>query len=174
MKNKHLGEEVLSIEKIHQGVDIVAAKLNKQFEGEEAVIISMIPGGILFTADLVRQLEFDIKMDFVSCPHTPGDKQNNSKIIYFENINIDNQHVILIDDAIESGGTMKRVAQFFEEEFSSKSVSIATLFVKPGRVNIDCKKYFAYEMENDEFLVGYGLPWQDKYRNIPFVRKLIK
>ena len=174
MKNKHLGEQVLSIEKIQQGIDVVAAKLNKQFKGEEAVIISMVPGGILFSADLVRQLEFDIKMDFVSCPHTPGDSQNNSKIVYFQNINIENQHVILVDDAIESGGTMKRVAQFFEECFSAKSVSIATLFVKPGRINISSKQYFAYEMENDELLVGYGLPWQDKYRNIPFVCKLMK
>ncbi|WP_354623415.1 hypothetical protein [Psychromonas sp. MME2] len=69
---------------------------------------------------------------------------------------------------------MKRVAKFFTDNFQPKSLSIATLFVKPGRVKILNKQYFAYEMANDDMLIGYGLPWQDKYRNLPFVSKLIK
>ena len=174
MNSENIGEIILSTEAIVQGVNIVAEKLNSQFKGETAVIISMVPGGIIFTADLVRQLQFEIKMDYVSCIHTPGDSNNSSDIIYSENVSIKDQHVILVDDAIESGGTMKRVAKFFTDNFQTKSISIATLFVKPGRVNILTKQYFAYEMKNDEMLIGYGLPWQDKYRNLPFVSKLIK
>ena len=172
MKNKYVGDLVLSTEQIKAGVTLVADKLNKQFSGEEIVIISMVPGGILFTADLVRELTLDIKMDYVSCPHTPGDSNNSSSIVYHQNIAIEDKHVILVDDAIESGGTMKRVAKYIAEEFGVKSLSIATLFVKPGRVDIPYTQYFAYEMENDDMLIGYGLPWQDKHRNIPFVSKL--
>ncbi len=57
---------------------------------------------------------------------------------------------------------------------SPKSISTATLFVKPGRVKIPAKQFFAYELESDELLVGYGLPWLDKLRNIPYVSKLTK
>ena len=174
IKNKHLGGLVLSPVQINSGVKIVADKLNKEFVGEEVVIISVVPGGILFTADLVRELKFDINMDYISCPHIPGDSDNSSPIVYHQNIAIKGKHVILVDDAIESGGTMKRVANFIGTEYEVKSVSIATLFVKPNRVDIPVKQYFAYEMENDDMLVGYGLPWKDKYRNIPFVSKLIK
>lgn len=174
MNNKHVGKLVLSTEKIKAGVTLVADKLNQQFSGEDIVIISMVPGGILFTADLVRELTLDIKMDYVSCPHTPGDSNNNSNIVYHQNIPVEGKHVVLVDDAIESGGTMKRVAKYLAEEFGVKSLSIATLFVKPGRVDIPYPQYFAYEMENDDMLIGYGLPWQDKYRNIPFVSKLVK
>jgi len=174
MKSKHIGELILSQETIKKGVCMVADKLNQQFEGKEAVIVSMVPGGILFTADLIRDLAFDIKMDYVSCPHTPGDSHNNSEIVFHQNIALKNQHVVLVDDAIESGGTMKRVAKYFNEEFGVKSVSIATLFVKPGRIDIPVTQYYAYEMENDDMLVGYGLPWLDKYRNVPFVAKLLK
>ncbi|WP_369434120.1 phosphoribosyltransferase [Psychromonas sp. MME1] len=174
MDSKNIGEMVLSTETIVQGVNIVAEKLNSQFKGQTAVIISIVPGGIIFTADLVRQLQFELKMDYISCIHTPGDRNNSSDIIYFENVTIKDQHVILVDDAIESGGTMKRVAKFFTDNFQPKSLSIATLFVKPGRVKILNKQYFAYEMANDDMLIGYGLPWQDKYRNLPFVSKLIK
>lgn len=169
-----IGQEVLSVEKIKRGADIVASKLNDRYQNKSVVVITVVPGGILFTADLVRELKFDIFMDYISCPHTPGDRNNRSPIVYHENIPIQGKHVILIDDAIESGGTMKRIVEFIKQEYDAKSVSVATLFVKPGRVAIDVDQYFAYEMENDDLLVGYGLPWNDRYRNIPFVSKLVQ
>jgi hypoxanthine phosphoribosyltransferase len=172
MKNKHVGELVLSKKQIQEGVKIVAQKLNTQFH--HAVIISVVPGGILFTADLIRELSFDVCMDYISCPHTPGDSHNSSKIVYHQNISITGKDIIVIDDAIESGGTMKRLIKHFSDNYEVKSLSIATLFVKPSRVDIPVHQYFAYEMPNDDLLVGYGLPWQDKLRNIPYVSKLVK
>ena len=172
MKSKHIGELVLSKSEIQNGVKKVARLLNAEFT--EAVIITVVPGGILFTADLVRELTFTIKMDHISCLHTPGDRDNKSDIIYPQNMNIEGKDVIVIDDAIESGGTMKRLIEYISNNFNVKSLSIASLFVKPGRIEIPVTQYFAYTMENDDLLVGYGLPWKDKLRNIPYVSKLIK
>lgn len=169
--NLYVGEVVLNEVQIQDGVKHVAQQLNQQFD--DAVVITVVPGGILFTADLVRQLSFDISMDYISCPHTPGDRNNSSEIVYHQNINLTGRDVILIDDAIESGGTMKRLTEHLSNNFDIKSLSIATLFVKPSRVNIPVPQYFAYEMENDELLVGYGLPWKDKSRNLPFISKVI-
>ncbi|WNJ97759.1 phosphoribosyltransferase family protein [Vibrio ruber] len=172
MKSSHIGELILSEQQIRAGVKTVAEQLNHQFK--DAVVITIVPGGILFTADLVRELNFDIKMDYISCPHTPGDSHNNSPIVFHENIPIQGKDVIMIDDAIESGGTMKRLVSYVLKHYDVKSLSIATLFVKPGRVDISVPQYYAYEMENDDLLVGYGLPWQDKLRNVPYVSKLVK
>jgi Hypoxanthine-guanine phosphoribosyltransferase len=172
--NKHIGEVVFNSDQIKTGVNQVADQLNKKFSNDDVVFITVVPGGILFTADLVRQLNFDVSMDYISCPHTPGEKNNASTIIYHQNINITNRHVVLVDDAIESGGTMKRIVEFLAQNYTAKSISVATLFVKPGRVNIPIDQHFAYEMENDDLLVGYGLPWNDKYRNMPFISQLIK
>ena len=69
---------------------------------------------------------------------------------------------------------MKRLIEHISDNFAVKSLSIATLFVKPGRVDISFPQHYAYEMENDDLLVGYGLPWQDELRNVPFVSKLVK
>lgn len=170
MKHEHVGEVIISASSIAQGVSQVAAQLNQDFD--EAVVITVVPGGILYTSDLTRQLTFDINMDYISCPHTPGDRNNHSPIVFHNNIDISNRHVILIDDAIESGGTMKRLVNYISEHFTPKSVSVAVLFVKPGRVNIPVKQYFAYEMDNDDLLIGYGMPWENKYRNLPYVAKL--
>jgi len=172
--NKHLGDIVLSVEQIASGVDTVASQLNNKFAGEQVVMITIVPGGILFTADLARKLTFDIAMDYISCPHIPGERNNASAIVYHHNIDITDKHVVLVDDAIESGGTMKRIISYLSANFTAKSLSIATLFVKPNRVDIPVDQHFAYEMQNDDLLVGYGLPWQDKYRNVPFISKLIK
>ena len=174
MSNRHIGEMVLNKEQINSGVKEVARQLNEKYQDDSVVIITVVPGGILFTADLVRELLFDISMDYISCPHMPGDRNNNATIVYHQNIDIKGKHVIVIDDAIESGGTMKRLAAYLYKDFSINSLTIATLFVKPGRVDIPFEQHFAYEMENDDLLVGYGLPWNDQLRNIPYLSKLVK
>lgn len=171
MKDQHIGEIIIDEAAIAAGVRRVAAQLNQDFT--DAVVITVVPGGILYTADLTRQLAFAISMDYISCPHTPGERHNPSPIVYHQNIDITDRHVIVIDDAIESGGTMKRLVEHLTENYRPASVSVAVLFVKPGRVAIPVKQYYAFEMENDDLLVGYGMPWENKYRNRPNVAKLI-
>lgn len=169
MKNPIFGEVVLNKQDIELGVEVIAKRLNERFK--EAVVITVVPGGMLFTADLVRRLDFDLAMDYISCPHTPGERHNDSHIVFHDNIGIQGRDVILMDDAIESGGTMKRLVEYLQA-FSPNSLCIATLFVKPGRVDIPAEQYYAYEMATDELLIGYGLPWEHKFRNIPYISKL--
>jgi len=172
MKTSHAGEVVISKADIQAGVKSVADQLNHLYQ--EAAIITVVPGGILYTADLVRELNFAVHMDYISCPHTPGQRENHSEIIFHNNVDINGMDVILIDDAIESGGTMKRLVEHLTHHYSIKSLAIATLFVKPGRIDIPARQFYAYEMTNDDLLIGYGMPWQNKYRNLPEVCKLIK
>ena len=174
MRMKHLGKTVLDQTQIKTGVTDVSQQLNQKFEGQSGVVITVVPGGIIFTADLVRELTFDISMDYISCPHSPGNKNNDSKIVFHQNIELEGQNVILVDDAIESGGTMKRLTHYLNDSFKLKSLTIATLFVKKGRLGIPVTQCYAYEIEGDELLVGYGLPWNNQYRNISYISKLIK
>ncbi|WP_238084675.1 MULTISPECIES: phosphoribosyltransferase [Pseudescherichia] len=170
MDNRYMGELVLDETAIAAGVERVAALLNDNYH--DAVVITVVPGGILFTADLVRKLTFTVAMDTISCPHTPGDRSNQSAIVFHPTIDINGRDVIVIDDAIESGGTMKRLVEYLSTTYAPKSLAIATLFVKPGRIDIPFKQFHAYEMESDDLLIGYGLPWENKFRNIPFISKL--
>lgn len=172
MNGSHTGKIILDESTIAKGVNLVADRLNADFS--DAVIITVVPGGIFFTADLTRKLNFDVEMDYISCPHTPGERNNVSEIVFHNNIGIEGRHVIVIDDAIESGGTMRRLVEHLNEKYHPQSVSVAVLFVKPGRVAIPARCYYAYEMENDDLLIGYGMPWQNKFRNLPCVSTLIK
>ncbi|EHJ4975239.1 hypoxanthine phosphoribosyltransferase [Salmonella enterica] len=172
MNNYCIGDVIIDEQNIAAGVSNVARQLNQDYT--DAVVITVVPGGMLYTADLTRQLSFDINMDYISCPHTPGDRNNISTIVYHQNINIAHRHVILIDDAIESGGTMKRLVEHILDNYKPASLSVAVLFVKPGRIDISVKQYYAYEMENDDLLIGYGMPWDNKYRNRPNISRLIR
>ena len=167
--NHVIGEIALSTDQVRAGIGRVAAGINRDFSS--AVVLTVVPGGILATADLVRQLTFNIEMDYISCPHTPGNRNNTSPIVYHQNIPIAGRDVIIVDDAIESGGTMKRLVDHLEA-YEPASLSVATLFVKPGRVDIPVRQYYGYEMDSDELLVGFGLPWQDRLRNLPYVARL--
>lgn len=164
-----IGDIVLSSEEIAAGLADVARQLDEDFES--AVVITVVPGGILVTADLVRQLSFDVSMDWISCPHTPGERENASPIVYHQAVPIEGRHVIVVDDAVESGGTMKRLVAHLET-FAPASICVATLFVKPGRVELPVRQYFAREMDSDAMLVGFGLPWKDRLRNLPYVAEL--
>lgn len=167
--DKGIGPTVLGTDQIGEGIRRVAQRINADFSS--AVVITVVPGGILMTADLVRQLTFDIEMDWISCPHTPGERSNACPIVYHQNIPVAGREVIVIDDALESGGTMRRLVAHLET-FGPASVSVATLFVKPGRVAIPVRQYYGFEMDSDEMLVGFGLPWQNRLRNLPFVARL--
>jgi len=167
--NQVIGETVLSVDQVREGIGRVADRINGDFTS--AVVITVVPGGILVTADLVRQFTFDIEMDYISCPHTPGVRDNASPIVYHQNIPIVGRDVIVVDDAIESGGTMKRLVAHLEA-YQPASLAVATLFVKPGRLAIPVREYYGYEMDSDELLVGFGLPWHDQLRNLPYVARL--
>lgn len=167
--NQFIGETVLSADRVREGIGRVADRINHDFSS--AVVITVVPGGILATADLVRQLTFDIEMDYISCPHTPGERNSSSPIVYHCNIPIAGRDVIVVDDAIESGGTMKRIVAHLQA-YEPASLSVATLLVKPGREDIPVRQYYGYEMDSDDLLVGFGLPWQDRLRNLPYVARL--
>lgn len=167
------GTTALTSEQISAGLDDVASRVNTDGSdrGEPLVVITAVPGGLLVAADLVRRLTGDIGMDWISCPHTPGQRSNASPIEYHQQVPIAGRDVLVIDDAVESGGTMKRLVAHLRG-FGPASIRVATLFVRPGRVDVGAPVLTGFELDSDELVVGFGLPWEGKYRNLPYVARL--
>lgn len=163
------GSIVLTEGEIASGVAAVAEELAGRLTS--AVLVTVVPGGIFFCADLARRLDFPVKMDYISCPHTPGSTDNQSPIIFHDNVGIRGNDVVVVDDALESGSTMKRLVAHLQG-FGPASIRVATLFVKPGRHQMPVETHFGYELDTDELVVGYGLPWRDLGRNLPVVARL--
>ncbi|MDO5662842.1 MAG: phosphoribosyltransferase family protein [Brachybacterium sp.] len=170
MNDQRIGATVLDAQQIAEGAARVAERLNARYSSVD--VITVVPGGILFTADLVRQVQIDVRMGHISCPHTPGERHNTSPIVFHDTLGIRGRDVVLVDDAIESGGTMRRLVDHLVTEYAPSSLAIATLLVKPGRVEIPVEQFFGFEVDTDDLLVGYGLPWEDRLRNLPYVARL--
>lgn len=167
-----IGECVLNEAQIARNVALVAEQLNCAFAGKTVVVLSVVPGGIFFSADLLRQCRFDLSLDYIACAHRPGARVNHSPVIYSNNIDINGKTVLLVDDAVESGATMQQIIGYLSRHFSPVSVSVAVLLVKPGRLSLNLPLYYAVETENNDLLAGYGMPWQERYRHLPFIAKV--
>lgn len=161
-----LGAVLLDAKQIAKGVADVADELNARLAS--AVLVTVVPGGIFFSADLARRLTFPVRMDYISCPHTPGSMDNQSPIVFHDNIGIRGNDVVVIDDALESGSTMKRLVAHLHG-YGPTSIRVATLFVKPGSQDMPVEALHGHELDTDELVVGYGLPWRDYGRNLPVV-----
>ncbi|MEK8025074.1 phosphoribosyltransferase [Pseudaquabacterium rugosum] len=163
------GQILLSREDIAAGVAHVARSLDAHCTA--AVVITVVPGGMLFAADLVRQLRMDLALDWISCPHTPGCRTNDADIHYRQTVPIHGRDVIVVDDAIESGATMARILAHLQTH-GPRSLAVATLLVKPGRIALPVPQFHGFALDSDAPIVGYGLPWQDRWRQLPFVARL--
>lgn len=164
-------ERVLIHEKdIQQRTDEIAAKITKDYEGEEVLMVCILRGAALFFSDLVRRVNIDVNFDFmaVSSYGTGTSTSGEVRIIKDISTPIEGKNVIIVEDIIDSGNTLAYLIRLLKQR-NPKSIKIASLLDKPERRESDIKgDYIGFNIPN-EFVVGYGLDYQEKYRNLPDV-----
>lgn len=152
----------------------VTKKLGEQitadFEGQTPLVVGILKGAVPFMADLVKEMNLHLEMDFmdVSSYGNATVSSGEVKILKDLDTNVAGRDVLIVEDIIDSGRTLKYLVDLFKYR-QAKSVKLVTLFDKPeGRVVDIEPDYFGYHVPN-EFIVGYGLDYQERYRNLPFV-----
>lgn len=152
-------------EQLQEKIDIVANKINKDYKGKRPILVAILNGAFIFAADLVRRLEFEHEIHFAKFSSYEGmDTTGNVEQLIGLTADIKDRDVIIIEDIVDTGTTMKSVIpQFFEK--GARSVEIAVLLMKPGKLEVPLDvKYCAMEIPN-EFIVGYGLDYDSLGRN---------
>lgn len=165
------GKVVFTQDQIMERLKEVAAEINRDYEGQELIIVSVLKGAIYFVADLTRHLTMPLKIDFLST-RVPSEasKKNGGGIQFVKDLDYDlqGQQVLLVEDVIGTGLTLGLVRQHLEAA-QPASLKICTLLDNPaGRllpIQID---YCCFTMP-DLYLVGYGLDHEEEYRNLPFI-----
>jgi hypoxanthine phosphoribosyltransferase len=159
-------------EQIAKRVRELGAQITEDFKDkeEELIIVCLLKGSIIFMADLCREIKLPIKMDFMSVS-SYGDGLVSSREVKIKkdlDEKIMGKHVIVVEDIIDSGLTLKKVLKLLGSR-EPASVSLCTLLNKELRREADVEvQYIGFDIEN-EFVLGYGLDYQQKYRNIPYV-----
>lgn len=164
-------ERVLFDEKTIKGiVERLGAQISKDYEGKKLLLVSVLKGSVVFMADLMRSITIPCEIDFmvVSSYGTGTKTSGNVKIIKDLNIDVNQYDLLIVEDILDSGVTLSTLKKMLESR-NPASVKICTFFDKPERRIADIKADYAGANVPDEFIVGYGLDYNEEFRNLPYV-----
>lgn len=161
---------VFSNEDIQSKIVEMGKQITKEYEGESILVVSLLKGSFIFTADLVRNIEVPVQIEFMTTSSYGDGEESTGKvnIVSDLNTNIENRHVLIVDDIMDSGLTMQVIANHLKS-FNPKTVKTCVLLDKPERRKVDMTPDYCGFVIPDLFIVGYGLNYGDYYRNIPYI-----
>ncbi len=169
MKNDIL-KVLLSEEEIQQRVSEIGKQISNDYKGKKLLLVSILKGSIVFMADLMRSIEIPAQIDFMAVSsYGSGVKTSGVvKIIKDLDINLKGYDILIVEDILDSGMTLSYLIELLKTR-NPNSVEICTLLDKPERHKVEVAlKYKGFTVP-DEFVVGYGLDYDENYRNLPYI-----
>ena len=168
MKND-IERVLISEEELREKVSAVGAQISRDFAGKNPLFIGVLKGCFIFMADLLRHVDIQCAMDFMAVSSYSGVKSTGAvKINKDLSEDIAGRHIIIVEDILDSGVTLNYLKQFLQQR-GPASIHIATLMDKPSRRKAPVyADYFCFEIP-DAFVVGYGLDYNERYRNLPYI-----
>ena len=160
-----LNEEVIK-EKIKE----LSLRISNDYKGKDLLIVEVLKGSVIFASELIKNITIPCEIDFmaVSSYGTSSETTGVVRILKDLDHEISGKDIIIVEDIVDSGVTLNYLLRYLLSR-NANSVEIVSLLTKPSRrkVDVECK-YIGFEVP-DEFLVGYGLDYAEKYRNLPFI-----
>lgn len=157
-------------EQLHQKVAELGARISRDYADKNLLLVSILKGSVIFMADLMRSITIPAKIDFMAVSsYGSGVKTSGVvKIVKDLDIDLNGYDVLIVEDILDSGMTLKYITELLRQR-GTRSIRIATLLDKPARRKVDIKAdYYCFDIP-DEFVVGYGLDYDEHYRNFPAV-----
>lgn len=169
MKNDILSV-LLSEEELQKKVNELGAQISADYAGKRLLMVSVLKGSVIFMADLMRAVTIPAEIDFMSVSSYGSSSKTSGvvKIVKDLDINLEGYDLLIVEDILDSGLTLSYIKKILLER-KPNSIRICTLLDKPERRRADIRAdYFGFEVP-DEFVVGYGLDYAEKYRNLPYI-----
>jgi hypoxanthine phosphoribosyltransferase len=168
-KNLPLKKILISEDEINTRVKELALQISKDYEGKTPLFAGILRGSVLFYANLVKNITTDCNLDFMClCSYNGTCSSGKVRMMLDLREDIKGRHVILVEDIIDTGTTAKYLTQMLQTR-NPASVEICSLLDKPSNREVEIKpKYTGFTIQN-EFVVGYGLDYNELYRNLPFI-----
>ena len=162
---------LLSEEEVDARIQQVAAKISKDYAGKEVHLICVLKGGVFFTCELAKRITVPVTLDFMSVSSYGDDTKSSGVVKIVKDLDqpLIGKDVLIVEDIIDSGRTLSYLLKILENRHPI-SIRLCTLLDKPERrVKKDVKVDYCCFNIPDEFVVGYGLDYAQKYRNLPFI-----
>ena len=165
-----VGEVLIDEERLQARIRELGAEISANYAGRELLLVGVLKGAVFFMADLMRQINVHCEIDFmaISSYGAGADSSGVVRILKDLDINIEDRHVLVVEDIIDSGLTLSYLVRNLESR-GPASVDVCALLTKPERREIDVDvRYVGFEIPN-KFVIGYGLDFAERYRNLPYV-----
>jgi len=165
-----VSEVLLTEEQIQQRVRELAEQINADYRGKDLLLVCILKGGILFLTDLMRQLEIPHAIDFMAISSYGAGTESSGvvRILMDLNTSIEGKNVLIVEDIVDTGHTLDYILRNLSTRRPA-SLKVCALLNKPSRRQVDVPiHYVGFDIPN-KFVIGYGLDFGEKYRNLPFV-----
>jgi hypoxanthine phosphoribosyltransferase len=164
-----IGKPLFTTQQIQAKVKELAQIISKDYAGKEILAVGILKGSFMFFSDIVREIEVPLTLDFIlASSYVKSETSGEVKIHYDIREDISDKHVLLIDDIVDTGITLNQIRERILTRFPL-SLKICTFLDKKERREVDIPlDYVGYVIPN-QFVVGYGLDYDNKYRNLPYI-----
>lgn len=164
-------EKILYSEKdIENIVNTIAKQIEKDYNDKDFIMVGLLKGSVAFMVDLMRKVNLDFSIDFIVASSYGSGTVSSGRVNIQKDISqsVEGKDILIVEDIIDSGNTLDFITKYLKAK-KAKSVKLCTLFNKPDRRAADIHIDYAGAVIPDEFIVGYGLDYDEKYRNLPYV-----
>jgi len=168
-----LEEVLLSEDQIQRRLDELAAELQRDYDGKDLTVVGILTGSLIFIADLTRRLPMQLRLDYIGASSYHGETRSSGELIVTRALKLDvrDRDVLVVDDILDTGLTLVKIREMIEN-LAPRSVKFCTLLEKDVPHHQDFQAdYVAFKIPN-KFVVGYGLDYRERYRNLPYVGTL--
>jgi hypoxanthine phosphoribosyltransferase len=163
-----LAQGILFTEKqIRDRVDEIAHQIERDYEGKPLVLCAILKGAIPFLADLMRKLPGDVRLTLIEMKSQVDGK--HASILFTSSVDLAGQHVLIVEDIVDTGITLDYLLKHLEAERAPASLKVAVFLDKAEARKVEVPIHYRGFTVPDRFVVGYGLDWRERYRNLPYV-----
>ena len=167
---KDIKEVLLTEDQIINRVKEIGKAISEEYNGKDLLIVGILKGSVIFASELIKNISIPCEIDFMAVSSYGNSTETSGVVRILKDLDhgIEGKNIIIVEDIIDSGITLDYLLKYLKAR-KANSIEIATLLTKPSRRRVDLNvKYCGFEVP-DEFLVGYGLDYSEKYRNLPYV-----
>ena len=148
----------------------LGSRISKDYKGKDLLVVGVLKGSVLFAADLIKNITIPCEIDFMAVASYGNSTETSGVVRILKDLDhsIEGKHVLLVEDIVDSGITLSYLLKYLKAR-RAESIEIVSLLNKPERRTADLEvKYIGFEVPN-EFIVGYGIDYAEKYRNLPYI-----
>ena len=168
--HKDIEKVLVSETELENIVNRLAKEIKKDYNDKDFIMVGLLKGSVDFMVDLMRKIDLDFAIDFIAVSSYGSSTESSGRVNIQKDLSlpIDGKHILIIEDIIDSGNTLAFISKYLLAKNAS-SVKLCTLFDKPDRREAPIQADYVGTTIPNEFIVGYGLDYDEKYRNLPYV-----